>query len=308
MLSNKNQEEIRGAFDSIRWRSNEPETPFIIASLMDGTVVKGVADPKELVRQMEFRFFGVWEENPKYGKSFRFYQYLKAEPHSRIGVVTYLRKYAPGVGPAIAGKLFDLFGTDAVKVLRTDPERAANETKLTLEKAREAAESLKKLAAIEDIRIELTGLFAGRNFPGKLVDMVVAKFGQFALHRIKKDPFCLMVMRFPGCGFNRCDRLYLDLGNDPARMKRQLLCIWYALRSNPNGHTWHPISAASDILKRTVQSAKADINQAIRLGVRAHWLVTRQDQEGRCWIAEAQQAGNEAILAECVLEILGGTP
>ena len=276
----------------------------MIGYLEDGTCVKGNAEEGELVPGLPYQFFGSWEEHPKHGKQFKFQQFLKREPHSRHGLVAYLERYAPNIGPTLAARLYDAFGGEAVKVLRTQPEQAAAACdRLTIEKAVEASEALKKLAALEDTKIELTNLFAGRGFPGALVDECVTKWHILAPARIKRDPFTLLVHGMAGCGFARCDRLYLDLGLPADRLKRQVICLWHVIRSDMSGNTWLPAEEVVQQLRQHVSGAAVKPQKAIRGGVMAGWLAKREDADGVLWIADGERAANEKYLAEQLIDL-----
>lgn len=272
--------------------------------------IKGRDDDCGLLPGLEYRIFGRWGEHPKHGPQFEFRQFVKSEPHSRHGLIHYLRRYAPGIGPALSGRLFDRYGSDAVLILRTEPERAAAEIHgLRIDIAKDAAAALVPLAEFEETKIELTDLLAGRGFPHKLVDQCIKAFGILAPQRIKRDPFTLLVRGFSGCGFNRCDRLYMELGNDPTRLKRQMICAWHALKSDSSGNTWFPIRTAVDAIVRNVGGVgELRVKRALRLGQRSGWLRMRNDgpggKGGAWWVAEGRSGWNERVLAMCIGELM----
>lgn len=270
------------------------------------TIAKGNDYSGELSPGIEYRFLGRWVSDPKYGKQFQFDQYVQCEPNSRGGVVGYLKKYAPGVGPVIASRLWDAFGTDAVKMLRVNPEQAAVEVRgLTLAKANEAAAELEKIKEHEETKIELTNLLQGRGFPQSTIDTILKQWKLHAPGRIKKDPFCLLVAEFAGCGFGRCDALYLELGHPPAKLKRQMLCVWNEMKKDMAGHTWFSLRWATAKIEQLIGAADTNPQRALKLGVRSKWLAARQDGDGQWWFSERSKASNEGIIAEKVRELMG---
>lgn len=294
--------DLIGVYANTRFRSTD--STFVIGFLEDGTCVKGNAEEGELIPGCPYQFFGAWEEHAKHGRQFKFQQFLKKEPHSRHGLVAYLERYAPNIGPTLAARLYDAFGSEAVKVLRTQPEQAAAACdRLTIEKAIEASHALKELVALEDTKIELTNLFAGRGFPGALVDACVAKWHILAPAKVRRDPFTLLVNGMTGCGFARCDRLYLDLGLPPDRLKRQVICLWHVINSDMSGNTWIAAHDAMTQLKQHVSGAAVKPKKAVRAGVLSGWLAKRIDAEGKWWLADGQRATNEKYLAERLLDL-----
>jgi exodeoxyribonuclease V alpha subunit len=271
----------------------------------DGTAtVKGRDDSVDLVPGIPYTFSGRWVEHHRHGWQFEFKDFVKAEPHDRFGLVKYLERYAYGVGPTIAARLWDAYGTDAVKTLRTDPERAASEIQgLSIDRAKRASKDLAALKEQEDTKIDLVNLFSGRGFPRALVDQVIRVWGLSAPTRIKRDPFTLLVHKFPGCGFNRCDRLYLDLGHPPEKLKRQMLCIWHYLKSDTSGHTWFAVRDIQRALNEGVSGATVVAQKAVQLGLRAGWLAERRDAGGQLWLAEKRKADNERLIAERIQDL-----
>lgn len=304
-------ETLIGVFDRVRWRS--PEGDYVIGYLESKQAVQGpVPDEDALVPGITYEFYGKWTEHPDHGPSFRFTLFTTKVPHSRHGIVAYLMKYARGVGTVVAGKLWDAFGADAVKILRTEPAKAVSVPEvgrwLSLEKAEQAAAVLQSIADLEDTKIGLTNLFAGRGFPAILVEECVERWRILAPQRIQRDPYTLLVHGMSGCGFARCDRLYTDLGLPPGRLKRQVICLWHALHSDSSGHTWVKATVALERMAQLVSGAELKPKKAILLGCRARWLARRRDEGGVLWLAEGERARHEAHVARKLSELSAWQP
>lgn len=292
-----------GVLDRIRWRS-EDESNRLIAVCEDGTSVIGAAQEGELTNGITYDFFGKWlPDHEKHGKQFKFDQFIIKEQHSKTGVVAYLARYCDGIGPFIAAKLFDAFQGEAVRVLRTQPEAALLALQgrwMTLDKLQHASKQLQEIAAMEDTKISLTNLFSGRGFPGAMIEDAIKKWGILAPARIRRDPFCLLVEEMPGAGFGRCDRLYMDLGLPPDRLKRQLICLWSILKDDTSGNTWHDLAATITRLGEKIGGTQVKPKKVVKLGKRAKWLALKRDEDGRLWVAEVEAAEAEKNVAERV--------
>lgn len=304
-----------GVFQSFRWRNNDADSPYIIGQLEDGTVVQGPMPGVELMPGITYEFHASgrntgWIEN-HHGRSFKFTVFAVKIPHTKHGVVAYLQRYGKWVGPAIGSKIYDVFGPDSVKMLRTQPADVVAVPEigrvLTLDKALKCADLLEEHAILEDTKISLTNLFAGRGFPSALIEACIYRWKILAPERIKRDPYTLLVNRLPGCGFARCDSLYLDLGLPRDRLKRQTICLWHVLYSDTSGNTWVRAEDAIERLRQMVSTEKMRPKRALKLGTRAGWIASKRDREGTLWLADGGRARNEQFVAEQLQRLSGWT-
>ncbi|MEN6507133.1 MAG: helix-hairpin-helix domain-containing protein [Planctomycetaceae bacterium] len=273
-----------------------------------GTVVKGKAREGELESGLTYRFYGYWTTHPKYGRQFAFQSFILAQPSGKQGTIAYLTR-GPGIGPKRAAKLWDLYGSSALEVIRTDPARAAAECHgLTETKAREAAAYFQSHIAAEKTTQDLLELLSGMGTPRKLVDRLIERFGVKAAEKVKENPYSLI--RFHGVGFGRSDRLYLQLGKDPAAPERLGWCAWHSLYSDRQGHTWLPVTVPERAIRDGVAGVQVDgvmmaggLAWAIKAG---HVAVRDEVVEGggcrvvRRWMADGAKAAAETRLANCV--------
>lgn len=313
-------ETLTGVLGKIVWSSPEDGNDYKIAKLSTSQTVLGNAPENEFIIGQTYTFQGIWKLGKEFRgvkeKQFHFTKFERQEPHSRIGLVHYLEKFCPGIGPTLAGRIFDKYQQEAVSKLRTSPaEVSENIPGISLEVAQAASEELKKNVKFEETRIELNQLFAGKGFSRQLVTMVLKKWGVHAAARIRRDPFCLLVEGFPSAGFARCDRLYIEQGKKLYRLKRLMLFIWHQVRESMEGHTWHDAkeiiaklrrdASASDEGRDSLLSADKRILKAIELGVRSGWLAIKKTAGG-IFVAEGQSADNEDTIARVVLGIVNG--
>lgn len=322
--------EITATFQHERFRFENADGDTMIGEARivnsDGSQVvgiKGKAERGDLQQHLSYRFYGHWTEykNKRTGKvekQFAFQTFVPAQPHDRAGVITYLKKAGEGnnIGQATAQQIWDTFGPDSVRILREHPEVVASKIKrLSAEECGRASDWLKHHKDLEDCTIELIALLDGKGFPKYVPARVVRTWGNRAATVIKRDPFQLM--HFPGCGFKRCDALYMELGLNPARLRRQAYCAWYTLFSNNDGHTWFPAQFAADGVRQMVGGTDANPARAIRLGKKIAELkmdhhgalaVIRESdgaivEEGtNVFVAEARKAWCEAKIAEIIAD------
>lgn len=282
----------------------DPAGPFTILKLTDGRVCLGPEHPEAFVRGQLYRFLGRWEDHPQKGHQFRFSTVVRDTPGGRPGVIKYLVDFAPNVGRATAEKLWDKYGSAAIRVLREEPGRIQEDRIMSLDAAKEAGAALAEGIAVERTKVDLFGLLDGGGFPGKMIDAAISLWGVKAPSIIRRDPFSLLVNDLSGAGFKRCDKLYCDLGYPRDRLKRQLIYLWNWCRESCDGHTWHDGPAAVKALRDGIPGEAVNPKRAIILGKRAGWLRLRKDEAGKLWIAESEKARNESEIARHIRRLM----
>lgn len=287
---------IRGEVRSIIFR--DPDTQYVIVELASGQRVKGEDPDGMLVQKQAFQFCGRWRQNGKWGQQFEFDLAMHDVPGYRDSVVNYLVDNADGIGKVKAGLLWDHFGADTIEKVRTDPQACADATGIKIETLTEAAEKFQELFGSEKMKLELYRQFSGHGFPKKLCAKVLRTLGPKSAEIIQRDPLKLHVdFKMP---LNRCDRLYLDLGGAPDKLKRQAL--WAVQGSvSDEGSTWVPRQRAIEEIYAKCGKNHPGINveRAINVAVRAKFLAQQKIGESH-YLAIYERAANERKLARFV--------
>lgn len=310
-------EEITATFLEERIRFANSGQPDIVigTARLDGEVVtvKGPED-EEFVSELPYRFFGKWQtyRNKRTGaqeNQFHFVSCVRAAPHTAEAMVVYLAKAGEGLGlgRVRAHKLVSQFGSEAIQICRQNPDRAADSIKgWNREQAGQLAARLLEMKAIEGATMDLFELFDRRGFPRDLPSRLLKTYGNKAHSIVVSDPYCLL--QFSGCGFLKCDKLYLQLDHDPTAIRRQALCGWYAIASNTEGHTWHDAQTIAKLIVDTIGPIHAKPFDAL-IEARNMGLISviRTDDAGQLvqvsgipWLAESRKAEHESIIADSV--------
>lgn len=265
--------------------------------------IVGDSEPEEFKQGLTYRLFGVWDRtNEKYGPQFKFKTFVRALPHGRAGVVRYLQE-CRHVGPTTAGKLWEKFQSDAIRILRESPDvAAAAVSRFTVEQAAEAAEDLRRMQAVEGATVDLMDLIDGRGFPKSMLREALRMWGNEAAERLKRSPY--LAMAFAGVGFKKADAFYLDLGHPPARLKRQAMCLAHAVETigGQQGHVWVGLDQATESLRGSIGGADVKPEKAIKLATRGKLLRLRIDAAGQTWLAEERKAAAEESVCRMVVD------
>lgn len=336
--------EIIGRYEGERFRFNNPGGDSVIIGsvrLVNGSKEiaqeHGVKDPhgslsikgtedETLEPYSTYRFLGTFSNytNKRTGiaeKQFHFRTFVRHVPHDADGIAKYLVDCGRGngIGPAKAGRLVQLFGVDDVlEKCRTEPELVATSIQISIELATRFAEKLEAQKATENAKLELDKLLTGKGFPRSLVSKLIKEWGNKAAAMLVEDPYLLM--QFRGVGFRLADKLYMELGKDPAAIDRQALYLWYSMASDQGGNSWFPAEQKIKELQRTVGS-HADYRSAVLRGKEfgkisedhygAIASIRTVGKEGplqsdgsTLWLAEGKVASQELWLAQLVSSAL----
>lgn len=319
--------DITGVVRSVR---EFGDSGFVVVGLDGSRAATGEIgdDDADLSPGVAYRFFGAWTHHEKHGDQFRFTAFAVAARQAQMGVVAYLTRKPFTLTKANVMRAWATFGGDTLDAIRDRPGdviTACEFPEAAAAKIKEASALLKDSGAGEAVKIELHELFAGRGFPGKAVKACVTTWGQRAPAVIRRNPFALIVKDIPGVGFRRADKLYLDLGGNPLRLKRQTLAAWESLRASGSGNTWESENVVyAAILKAAGSVDAGKFAKAIALGLRARWLAQRVEGDFAAaiwgaspagssaapvaldrWYAEKSKAASEARLVKHVRRVLG---
>jgi exodeoxyribonuclease V alpha subunit len=301
--ANPRETELTGQLASIFRRfPNGTDNETIIARLSDGRAVRGVVDDPDELREGSFYLFtGRWDEHHKYGWQFVFSGFAADIPRDANNSVAYLVRHCKGIGMTTAKKLVEVYGGEhAVRMIQEEPERVIADGHMREKMALAAAQSLREVCdpKLRHAHLEVWNLLktGGGGFPRGLVNKLLKKWGETAPDRIRRDPFTLLVNRMPGCGFLRCDRLYLALGHRPDRLKRQALAAWYELKQHEDD-TWMDMTKAFNAIRDRIGGTTARPQKALALAYKARWIDYRMDAQGGHWVAEREKALAERKVA-----------
>ena len=82
-----------------------------------------------------YTFYGNVIEHPKYGIQFEVTSYERTKPEDEMGIITFLSSSLfPGIGEALAKKIVDTLGTNALDIILENPSSLDNIPKLSNKK------------------------------------------------------------------------------------------------------------------------------------------------------------------------------
>ena len=229
--------QMTGVVDEIVFSNEENGYTVLRMTLFDGeeATVTGClpfAAPGE-----RLRVTGRWTSHPSYGRQLQADWAERELPQGAEAVYAYLASRAvKGVGPATASVIVSAFGARALDVMAREPEKLAELKGISLKKAREISENLKKQFGLRLLMEFLTAHELKAQYAMRLYHA----YGDRALELLKENPYLLCAGHI-GAAFSEADRLALDLGFEGDSADRVAAALLFELRHNTgNGHVFIP--------------------------------------------------------------------
>ena len=198
----------------------------------------------------ELKIYGSWTNHPNFGPQFKAETFEKCSPKTTAAVLKYLSSgTVKGIGPATAKKIVSLFGEETMHVIEDEPHRLTQIKGITLEKAINISEEIKRVYGIRELM-----LFLGEHGikPEETV-RVWKTYGPQSKELIKTDPYCLCD-EYIDIDFTIADKIALSFEKPAEASERLRAGLLYVLRHNAenSGHTCLPedklIRAAAGML------------------------------------------------------------
>ena len=180
---------------------------------------------------------GTWVRHPTHGRQFQAEYAQRRMPHGAEAVYEYLAsRVIRGVGPATASVIVSAFGAQALEVIEKEPENLAGLRGISLKKAREMSEALRRQLGLR----RLMEFLNSHGLKPQYAMRLYHAYGSRALELISGNPYLLTKPHIGG-EFADADRLALDLGMEGDSAERIAAAILFELQHNAgNGHVFIP--------------------------------------------------------------------
>ncbi|BDM67126.1 ATP-dependent RecD-like DNA helicase [Streptomyces nigrescens] len=183
------------------------------------------------------RMEGRWGSHPQYGKQFLCDNYTTVLPATVQGIRRYLGSgLIKGIGPRIADRIVEHFGTDTLDVIETDPGRLVEVPGLGPKRTKMIGAAWEEQKAIKEVMVFLQGVGVSTSIAVR----IYKKYGDASISVVRNQPYKLAADVW-GIGFLTADRIAQAVGiphDSPDRVKAGLQ---YALsQSTDQGHCFLP--------------------------------------------------------------------
>lgn len=314
-------EEVSAVFVRERFRFQNADGDVVIATAWrngdsgDPISIKGPAECDELTAGQTYRFFGKWTsyKNKRTGDTeaqLAFTSFVVEQPADREGIIAYLKSAGDGfgIGQSRAVKLWDLYGSDAVRICREEPERVlralvAESLRVKESSFRLFVAGLQRMQKTEAAMIDCNAILANTGCRKTLTRSLLRDYGNSAALRLRRNPF--LITDYSGHGFELADKLWKRLKLPIHKLRRQAYAAWWTVKRD-NKNTWSPRSHVEKEVAKLIGS-KSRPAKAVELAIRAGLLVEERTdgvsgpiaKNGNVrWLALPQDHYNERKIAE----------
>ncbi|MFF5488925.1 SF1B family DNA helicase RecD2 [Streptomyces virginiae] len=183
------------------------------------------------------RMEGRWGSHPQYGKQFTVENYRTVLPATIQGIRRYLGSgLIKGIGPKIAERIVEHFGTDTLDVIEGEPKRLIEVPGLGPKRTELIGAAWEEQKAIKEVMVFLQGVGVSTSIAVR----IYKKYADASISVVKNQPYRLAADVW-GIGFLTADRIAQAVGiphDSPERVKAGLQ---YALsQSTDQGHCFLP--------------------------------------------------------------------
>ena len=242
---------------------------------------------------------GKWSNHSSYGRQFEAEFLERMMPQTSMEIMAYLSsRIIKGIGPRMAARIVEHFGDETLLVMEREPERLAEVSGISREKARAIGEEFHQRVGMRS----LMEFFALHQLPAELAVRTYKIYGESTVELLYDDPYLLMDEGLDA-PFGAVDRFAIELGvagDDPRRVEAGIL---FELRYNLTaGHAFLP---EDKLVAATAQRRNSD-TESVTAGVarlREAQRLVRSFLAGItvCYLPELYEA--ETNCAERLLEL-----
>jgi len=212
-----------------------------------------VGNMGQLVPGESVSMTGKWVEHPKFGRQYQAESCVQSLPATLNGIQRYLGSgMIRGVGPALAEKMIEAFGSDVLDVLDTDPKRLLKVEGIGPKKLERIQESWTEQREIRSLLIFLQTYEVPPTFAGRIFQ----RYGARSVEKLQQNPYDL-AYEIRGIGFKTADAMALKLGfseDSPERL--EALLVFLLFQCSEQGHVFFP---CEDLFHRAVEVLGSDL-------------------------------------------------
>ncbi len=196
------------------------------------------------------RLQGRWRSHPQYGRQFEVHSYATILPATVQGIQRYLGSgLIKGIGPRLAERIVDHFGTDTLRVIEEEPERLIEVPGLGGKRTAMIGTAWEEQKAIKEVMVFLQGVGVSTS----LAVRIYKTYRDQAIDVVRREPYKLAADVW-GVGFKTADTIARSVGIPHDSDQRVKAGVQFALsEASESGHCYLPeedlVARAAELLE-----------------------------------------------------------
>ena len=257
---NQEMEIIQGAISAVVYQNYENGYAVLRLNVGGGQQVTVVGTIPRPVVGERLMVTGRWGSHASYGRQFEAEFLERLMPQTAMEILGYLSsRVIKGIGPRMAARIVDKFGDQTLLIMEREPERLAEVSGISREKAKGIGEEFMLQIGMR----HLLEFFGTHQLPAELAVKCYKLYGDSTIDLLYDDPYLLMDQGLDA-PFSAVDRFAVELGiaaDDPRRVEAGILFeLTYNLSA---GHSFLPedklTAATAQLLSVALESVQEGI-------------------------------------------------
>ena len=265
-MAEQELEIIQGAISAVVYQNYENGYAVLRLNVGGGQTVTVVGTiPLPAVGE-KLMVTGKWSNHSSYGRQFEAEFLERLMPQTTMEILNYLSsRVIKGIGPRMAARIVERFGAETLAVMEREPERLAEVTGISWEKARSIGEEFRLQVGMRQIM----EFFALHHLPAELAVRTYKRYGDSTMELLYDDPYLLMDEELEA-SFSAVDQFAIALGvagDDPRRVEAG---VQFELNYNlTGGHSFLPedklIAATAKLLSVEEDTVKQAVERLLEV-------------------------------------------
>ena len=229
------------------------------------TQIKAVGFCLPLSGNLRYELKGSWKRDPKHGMQYEVEQYDEILIPTKEGILAYLSSgQIKGVGPKVAERIYDTFGSKTLDILDHDPDKLLTVNGIGPGRLKRIRDSYLANRAARDVVAFLAPHGITANRAVKLFEI----YGRQTLNIVQNHPYRLCEVA--GISFRTADKIAMSMGLSRCSPERVDQALLFTLSdAEGKGHLCmekhHFISACLQILETPELTEEMLANRAARM-------------------------------------------
>ena len=240
---------------------------------------------------------GRWQVNKKYGRQFYVVSYIEKLPTTEHGIEKYLSGLIKGIGPNLAKKIVEKFGSDTPRIIKEEPERLKECYNIGKKRIDLIHKNWMDAMGVHEVMMFLLD----HNISPSYATKIYKRYGAESIRIISDNPYRL-ASEVWGIGFLLADRVAATFGFRNDHIFRCRSGILYTLTMlSENGHVYYPkqelLSESMDVLGVELPAV---INALLDLVLTGHVI----NDDGRIYLPSLYYAEKHVAERICFLSAI----